>query len=267
MFKRSFVRRRLKYLYYNSWLRRNASFPYYGVQVHFHRGSEAFRAVCEHGIYESENLCVMKAFLQPHATVFDVGANIGLIAIPLLASDASVRVVSFEPSPNVLPLLQKTALNSDFVDRWSIIPKAVGAGEGKVQFSLSDKRQSLFDGIRPTHRVAAVSTTSVDIISLDQQWHSLGNPPVCLIKCDVEGAELNVLIGAAECLARVRPPVVLEWSRLNLAAYEVSVGAVLDFADALGYKLFSIPNIAHIATPLQLQAACAYTENFLLLPS
>jgi FkbM family methyltransferase len=45
---------------------------------------------------------------KPDTTVFDVGANIGLMAIPLLTHVPECRVISFEPSENSVPYLRKT---------------------------------------------------------------------------------------------------------------------------------------------------------------
>src|ERR1041384_3306601 len=100
------------------------SFPYFGVKVFFPPRSLSFYAACEQGIFEHANVRVLEHFVRPDTVVFDVGANIGLMAIPLLQHCSSCKVISFEPSPNVLGSLRKTVQGSPFGDRWRLIEKA-----------------------------------------------------------------------------------------------------------------------------------------------
>src|SRR5690242_13266422 len=83
-------------------------FSYYGHTVHFPLGSEIFRFACAQGIYERDALCLILSTVQPGTTYFDVGANIGLLSVPVLAERPGVEVVSIEPSPTVLPFLNRT---------------------------------------------------------------------------------------------------------------------------------------------------------------
>src|ERR1051326_4062271 len=83
-------------------------FTYYGHAVHFPLGSEIFKFACEQGIYERETLYLIMSIVKPGTTYFDVGANIGLLSVPIVAERPGVQVVSIEASPTVLPFLNKT---------------------------------------------------------------------------------------------------------------------------------------------------------------
>ena len=243
------------------------SFRYFGVKVFFPPGSLSFAAACEQGIFEAENVRVLQALAKPETTVFDVGANIGLMAIPLLTHVAGCRVISFEPSANTLPYLRKTIEGSAYQQRWSLVPKAVGRNSGRVSFSLSSKENSLFDGLKSTGRVPVGSATEVEMTTLDEIWRNAGRPRVSLIKCDVEGAEMQVLEGAVECLRQEKPSVLLEWNGQNLKAYECPANAICDFAVRNGYSLYSIPSGTKVDSPHELALQMAFTESFLLMPA
>jgi len=79
------------------------TFPYFGTQVHFSKGSRSFRAACDQGIYESDNVRLLTALVRPGTLCLDIGTNIGLMSLPVLKAVSTSRVVSFEASPNVLP--------------------------------------------------------------------------------------------------------------------------------------------------------------------
>ncbi len=242
------------------------SFRYFGARVFFPKGSLSFKAACQQGIFEADNVTVLQALIRPGSCMFDVGANIGLMAIPVLTADASCKVVSFDPSVNVLPSLRRTLAESPFGARWTLVEKAVGAAPGTVTFTLSSQANSLFDGIRPTQRVESAAQVQVEMTTLDAEWVRLGKPHVSLIKIDVEGAESEVLRGAAECLRAEQPFVLLEWNRQNLAAYDCPADFVLKFAAEAGYEVLAVPGLHPVKNNHQLKLHMAFTENFLLSP-
>ena len=94
--------------------------PYYGARVYFPKGSYIFHMLCEQGIYEGENIKVINSLVDPGTTYIDVGANIGLMAVPVL-NNQDCSVISFEPSPNVLTFLERTASESQYRNRWKVI--------------------------------------------------------------------------------------------------------------------------------------------------
>ncbi len=240
------------------------SFPYFGTAVHFPTHSWSFYAACEQGIFEFDNVRLLQALIRPGTTMFDVGANIGLMAIPVLKACPDCRVVSFEPSPNVLPSLRLTVAGSPFAARWQLVEKALSAVEGTAEFALSSQAESLFDGLRNTRRASTSTTVTVPVTTLDSVWNLLGQPEVSVIKCDVEGAEFDVLEGAAECLAATGASILVEWNAINLAFYQRAPEALIEFARRAGYRVFTVPRFVEITDPLTLRLHMIETESFLI---
>lgn len=260
------MRKLLKYWFYTYCPGFVGTFPYFGIKVHFPKGSLSFKAACQQGIFEADNVAVLRSLIEPDSYMFDVGANIGLMAIPVLCAEPTCRVISFDPSINVLPCLRRTVKESRFGDRWNLIEKAVGASSGAISFSLSSQANSLFDGIRPTQRVESTSQVQVEMTTLDEVWQQIGSPRLSLIKIDVEGAESGVLQGADQCLRAERPFVLLEWNRQNLAAYDCPPSFILKFASEMGYEVLAVPGLHAVKTEIQLKVHMAFSENFLLAP-
>jgi FkbM family methyltransferase len=260
------LRKNLKHWLYDKCPGLAGSFPYYGTKIYFQPGSSLFRVACEQGVYEAANLDLLAGLARPDALHFDIGGNIGLMAAPILDRVPQCRVVSLEPSVNVLPFLQRTAAESPHAARWTVVPKAVGARVGTVKFSLSSPENSPYDGIKATDRVASEREVEVELTTVDTEWKRLGSPHVSAIKIDVEGAELDVLKGARECLKAERPPVLLEWNAENLAAYQCPPGSLLEFAREIGWQVFAMPGLTRVQCLSELALHMIRTESFLLAP-
>ena len=241
-------------------------FPYYGTKIHFRPGSSLFRVACEQGVYEAANMDLLTGLAKPGAWHFDVGGNIGLMAAPILYRVPGCHVLSFEPSLNVLPYLQRTVAESPFADRWTVVPKAVGARVGRAKFNLNSPENSPYDGILSTGRVASEQQIEVELTTLDAEWKRLGSPRVSSIKIDVEGAELEVLKGAYECLLKEQPPILLEWNAENLAAYHCPPDCLLTVAREMNWQVFAQPCLVEVRTPRELSLHMLRTESFLLAP-
>lgn len=198
--------------------------------------------------------------------MFDVGANLGLLALPVLKVVPESTIISFEPSPNSIPWLRRTVAESGLGDRWRLVEMAVASAPGRANFSVSAPSNGLFDGLRHTQRAGQATQVQVDVTSLDHHWRALGRPPLSIIKLDVEGGELGVLHGSTECMAQSRPLVLLEWCLLNHAAYGTSSDAMFCFACQHGYRVYALPEIVPVTSRMDLRLQVTRTESFLMVP-
>jgi FkbM family methyltransferase len=261
------IRKRLRYWLYGKCPGFAGSFPYYGTRIYFPKGSLGFRATCEQGIFEADNVGLLRKLVRPNTTYFDVGANIGLMAVPILDGCPNCMVVSFEPSPNALPYLRRTVAESHFGDRWTVIPRALSDFEGQAEFYVVSKEWSMFEGLRDTHRVTASGSVTVGVSTVDVEWGRLDRPRVSVMKCDVEGGELSILHGAGALIERDRPFVLVEWNRENLRAYDCDPAEILAFCDGNAYRLFGVPNFVEVNSVLDLSLQMTVVETFLLAPA
>jgi FkbM family methyltransferase len=118
--------------------------------------------------------------------------------------------------------LRRTMESSHFKNRWELIEKCAGAKAGTTEFTLSQEISAEFDGMHHTKRVSSRRTCRVPVTTVDEEWKRRNCPEVSIIKCDVEGAEMEVLYGAVECINRARPYIMMEWNRINIKAYDVT---------------------------------------------
>jgi FkbM family methyltransferase len=259
------ISRFYNYLYRN-WPDKTKVRMYHGQNVYLPRAGYSDLALQKDGVYELDNSQLFRRLARPNSWVIDVGTNLGLMSIPVLADCPNVRVLSFEPSENALQFLRRTMQNCAFGNRWELIPKCVGAETGTVTFTLSDGIHIEFDGMQHTGRVNASKSIQVPMTTIDEEWRRLGSPPISIIKCDVEGAELGVLMGAAHCIASARPYVLMEWNEINFRSYGVTTSDLLELVEKLEYDIHSMPHMIPVRGQSEMEMQMLVTENFLLVP-
>jgi len=158
--------------------------------------------------------------ISPGSRVIDVGANIGIYALPWAAVNADVTVHCFEPNPEVRSRLVRNVALNRLTARIRLHAEALSDHAGTDTLYGSDDMSSLNQGVYAGARQAA--PTEVPLARLDDIL-SIEGAPVSLMKIDVQGHELEVLRGADVIISRYRPALILEHEDdLYLSASEAS---------------------------------------------
>jgi FkbM family methyltransferase len=161
------------------------------------------------GLHERALQQVLQQKLREGSVYWDVGAHIGftsLIASRLVGP--SGRVEAFEPfPPNQQRLTRSIELNG--CTNVTVHPEALSSAGGQRSFFVHEASVmgSLIDG-------PARGTIEVPCATLDDMAQRLPRPD--LVKIDVEGAELDVLLGGERLLAAERPSLVVEFTTTRL---------------------------------------------------
>ena len=168
----------------------------------------AGRRILRTGHFESAELEAALAAVAPGDTVIDVGANIGLLTCPLAwAVGSEGTVVAVEPlADNVRRL--RANLERNGLENTQVIEAAAAEEDGRRLLRVAG--DPAFASLLPIVKHSTVDKVEVPVRSLDSIWSELGQPDVALVKIDVEGAELDVIEGAAQLLEQVHPALIVE---------------------------------------------------------
>lgn len=159
---------------------------------------------------------IIDAVVKPGATVVDVGANIGAIAVYAAARVGPAgRVLAIEPADDNLAVLRENLRANRLEQIVTVIPGAAGRARESREFFLRGDLSAV-NSLFPESCYADVTAVSqVQVTPLDD----LVQLPVALVKIDVEGAELDVLAGMPRVLQQPGLQLVVEWHpRLQQAA-------------------------------------------------
>jgi FkbM family methyltransferase len=208
---------RLLWRKYVMWARKHPRFAFSMPGTLAERGPiRVHPAYYRHG-WEKDDDQVFKALaeaIRPGDTVFDIGANLGLTALIASArTGPQGRVVAFEPSPPNVAIL-RFHLKKNGAANARVETSCVGSTTGTTEFSLID------DGIHSSNSMtfsrkaevpyveSSLQQVTVPVTTVDAYCAASGLTPQ-VIKIDVEGAELEVLLGAVETIRRARPLILM----------------------------------------------------------
>jgi FkbM family methyltransferase len=152
------------------------------------------------GTYEREQTRLFERHVRPGATVLDVGAHVGYYTLlSAVLAGPSGRVHSFEPNPQNADFLRRH-VRINRLDSVRVEQAAVSDREGTARFD--------FGTGSGTGHLADAGALEVRTLRLDDYCAQHALAPAAL-KIDVEGAEMSVLQGARDMLARHRPVIFL----------------------------------------------------------
>jgi len=191
------------------------------------------------GLYERSTTRAIARLVVPEAVVIDVGANIGAQALPLATRLRTGRVIAVEPTDVAMARLrQNCALNPALAARMTLVHRALVAPGARAAGSyFSSWPLATTPDAHPVHQGAPQVSSGVGS-TLDDLVAELGLGRVDLIKLDVDGNEMPVLMGASTTLDRYHPVVVFELCPYLLEERGEPPTALIRFFSEHGYTLY-----------------------------
>ncbi len=155
----------------------------------------------------------VREFVKPGMSVWDVGANLGLLSFASAAkAGPSGQVVAVEPDVDNQKLLLRTIrANVGKMAEVNVLGVAVAKPPtrfAKFEISGRSRASNKLAGFGNTQFGAAAETRAVVIVTLDEMLQGFRPPDV--LKMDVEGAEIDAILGGPKLLSEVRPIFTFE---------------------------------------------------------
>jgi FkbM family methyltransferase len=170
-----------------------------------HRNAEA---------YEHSFRSAMLACIRPGDCVWDVGANVGFYSeLFAMAVGRAGKVISFEPSPACIRVLEERLRERAMGVSWEVVPVALSDDDGEAWLSVASGDTAPDNHLASEHEPAVVRVRTERGDAVVAAGHAA--PEV--IKIDVEGFEGEVLDGMG---------LVLDRPSLRAVCVEVHFGAL-----------------------------------------
>ena len=187
------------------------------------------------GTHEPAAQEVLRQIVGEDTVFYDVGAHLGFFSLP--AARIATRVIAFEPDPENAARLRAHVVRNRLGHKIEVLETALWSDTvPSITFRTGIPRSQggvACEGHQPvlaTGSLIQVRATRLDDFALG------GMPAPQIIKVDVEGAALEVLMGALEIVRTSRPTLIIE------VHTSLEYDGVLHFLEPLSYEVvWNIP--------------------------
>ncbi len=209
-----------------------------GAGPYFFHSQFLFSDFRNWGAGHNSGFPAMIAEARGKTCVLDVGAHIGLTALPLAdAVGSSGTIVAFEPGTVNFPIL---AEHVQINNKKNIVCENVLIGNKEVSDGIDyfeDRSVSGMNSLFIVDDRKYKGRSDIPMITIDRYCIGKNIFPD-MFKIDVEGAEMLVLEGALQTLKKCRPTIYISIHPRQLACQNISPQDVKNFVLALDYAWY-----------------------------
>lgn len=197
------------------------------------------------GGFEPVESAIVAALSTPGSTVVDIGANFGWHTVIMAHSvGASGSVHAFEPLAETFELLRADAEllpepaiavcnNVGLSDETGTIEMHVPVDGYGFNITMAASLERMTD-FSETHRAMQAR-----FITLDDYCETNAVRRLDFLKCDVEGAEMKVLLGGLHTIGEFHPTMLIE-VQASCEHFGQTVESELDYIEDLGYEVWAV---------------------------
>jgi FkbM family methyltransferase len=223
-----------------------------GTSFATHFDNDLSLAVYVGGAFEPNEFAFLDSLVEPGMNVLDGGANEGAYTLFLARKVGPAgHVIAVEPSSRELERLHANVAANN-LNNVAVVALALAdrAGEVLLKIAETDHAGQNTIGKFVNEGVISTGTEVVPTATLDELVATHGLAGLDVIKLDVEGAELRVLMGAENILRTARPLVLLEASPAALARQGRSVKDMVALLDRTDYRMLRFDHVTGQPVPL-----------------
>ncbi len=195
------------------------------------------------GVNEKSVLAYLaKSIGSNQSVIWDVGANVGSVCLPLLSMCPNLIVHAFEPSPPVFSRLNVNInLNSNISERIYLENIALSDSSGVIDFFVSNELEN--SGVGSLGKMHNTSNVPIQVncCTGDELIMQKKISIPSFIKIDVEGFEYEVLKGLMSFLKTSNATqIVFEHEPYRLEERKLEKTSVIRLLKDLGFTLYAI---------------------------
>jgi len=185
--------------------------------------------------YDRDTKKIIKKICTADSNCIDVGCHKGEILDWFIKFAPRGRHIGFEPIPEFY-----LALNGKYKNKATIYPIALSKIKGKTSFNYV-KSNPAYSGIKKRQYVShseIIEEIQVEMDTLD----NIIADNIDLIKINVEGGELNVLLGATNTIKKYQPVIIFEHGLGASEFYNTSPLDIYTFFASHNYRITTLQN-------------------------
>jgi len=161
------------------------------------------------GEYESGTNKILSKYIKKDDIVIEAGANLGSETLLISKLVGNGHVYAFEPNPYTFKRLEINVSINDLTNV-SCYDVALGEKNGEINFHIYPK-EFCNPGMSSKY-METVNTIKINVVqkTLDSFVKEQNMSKVDFVKMDIQGAEMDLVLGASETLSLHKPTIFTE---------------------------------------------------------
>ncbi|MEH2136370.1 FkbM family methyltransferase [Nostoc sp.] len=249
------------------------------VKIKMHQGSIIcldLRSLLEQkvffsGEYDGGIIQILSRLLHPGVVIFDVGANIGLYSISLgeklKKKGVKSQIWAFEPVASNFNRLANLVEINQLTNIIYPVSTALGNQEGEIQLCMVDEQNNSSTGnafLLKKGLVNKEKPTCSSLITKLDNFVEKNNISKCdIIKVDIEGAEMDFLLGGLNFIKKTRPIIYGEFNPYWVQHFGYSFVEIAELVIPWEYKLYQQVGRKHF---IEIKEVKAGISDVLMVP-
>lgn len=168
-------------------------------------------------IKEDLHFLIKDFYTENDKVILDLGANMGFYSLKAASLLPHSKIFSLEPNPDIFELLRQNIENNGFKERVTPLNYAISGQNCDFEFHVTDQASGLggkyLGELAKSNRSwvdpEKISTRTVKGIRLINLIDQFGLDQVDIVKFDIQGMELEVLVDAIPKLSKIKK-IILE---------------------------------------------------------
>ena len=189
-------------------------------------------------------------FVNDADVVLDIGGNIGQTAFMIAEKvGPNGKVFSFEPYLNTRDLFEINLSLNPKIENIEIIGEGLADREGGVEMFRANPTNSGGNRVISDKNENTAGVVAAEMTTLDNFVERRGLTKVDLMKIDVEGFEVKVLLGGLQTLKRFGPRLFIEVNGSHLAKQGNSLEELFDILLGMNYAIYNPESMEKLQSP------------------
>ncbi len=184
----------------------------HGIFSYYENDKYIGKSLSEYGEWSEAEVNLIKQLVKNNENIIEVGSNIGTHTIPLAKHVSNGgQIFAFEPQSQNYKLLLDN-INDNEIKNVEVSKLALSSKEGEAFMNKFDENKTSNFGDARIFSDNNENYEKVPVKTLDQIYYdkTKENFSVKLIKCDTQGQELNIIIGAKKIIDKYKPYLYVE---------------------------------------------------------
>lgn len=213
------------------------------LKINIYPGNKICRALYIRGVYDPNQISIVRDMIPQNGVLIDVGANMGYFSLAVSTKLDTGHIIAIEPSNRDFQRLTANIQLNNLQNKILAINCGLSDTIEISKLHVACEENSSLNTFSPVFKYKGIEESEiqdVNVQTLDQIVENLHLQTVDFIKLDIEGSELKAINGAKKTIQKFHPHILIGTNPQLLEKNGSSINDLWKTLEDLGYVMYFI---------------------------